>query len=171
MAWSIFIVSHDGLQCDANQFALIYFIWFLEILLSYVYSVDAVVARGLKRKRKHRFDRHDDVHVSFGELPRGARTIKYCGSTLSAPTLPVTSASRNAFSASMPVSTGFKDLPLASFLSRIKFMRAITPSSLSLREKERERERWIYSNTAYRYSIFLWHRDSSYFCSSSRRTW
>lgn len=53
--------------------------------------------------------------------------IKYCGSTLNAPTFPLTRASFNAFSAIAPVSTGFSDLPFTSFLSKIRSMRAITP--------------------------------------------
>lgn len=53
--------------------------------------------------------------------------IKYCGSTLNAPTFPVTRASFNAFSAAAPVSIGFNDLPFTSFLSKIRSMRAITP--------------------------------------------
>lgn len=66
-------------------------------------------------------------------LPRGALINKYCGSTLNAPTFPVMRASFNAFSAAALVSIGFNDLPLISFLSKIRSMRAITPfCSLSL---------------------------------------
>ena len=60
-------------------------------------------------------------------IPRGALMIKYCGSTLNAPTFPLTRASFNAFSAMTLVSTGFSDLPFTSFLSKIRSMRAITP--------------------------------------------
>lgn len=52
---------------------------------------------------------------------------KYCGSTLNAPTFPVTRAAFNAFSAAALVSIGFNDLPLTSFLSKIRSIRAITP--------------------------------------------
>lgn len=108
------------------------------------------------------------LYTDYRGLPRGALIIKYCGSTLSAPTLPVTSASRNVFSASIPVSAAFNDLPLASFLSRIRFMRAITACSLSLKKKGEKIYNKTYKNCAlFGFSLYS---TLSYFRNSSSRT-